>query len=222
MGTLLVDIFKAYDRLLQDLLKAKLQAYSLYKPSINLVNDYLSFRKQRTKIGSSYSGWANVARGIPLGSILGPLLFNIFINDILLFIEKSDLCNFFDDNTLFSGGDNLPVILKSQGHENMKILLRWFNLSSLKANPGKFQFMILGKSLWPKYCLTIGPISVKEPDHIELLGIIIDKYSIFKKLIENLCWNANYKLHALRRIKKYLTVEKAKILGNAFIDNQFN
>ena len=64
-------------------------------------------------------------------------------------------------------------------------------LKLLKANPGKFQFMILGKSLWPKYWLTIGPIHVKESDYVELLGISIDKRVSFKKHIANLCWNAN-------------------------------
>ena len=57
--------------------------------------------------------------------------------------------------------------------------------------------MILQKVLWSKYCLTIGPINVKESDHVELLGITIDKHLDFKKHIENLCWNANYKQHAL-------------------------
>ena len=61
----------------------------------------------------------------------------------------------------------------------MKILLRWFNLNSLTKNPGKFQFMILRKSLRPKYFLTIGPINVKELDHGELLGITIDKHFKF-------------------------------------------
>ena len=79
-------------------------------------------------MGSSYSDWANVTRGIPQRSILGPLLFNIFINDIFLFIEKSDICKFTDDNTLFSCGDNLSVILKSLEHD-MKILLRWFKFT---------------------------------------------------------------------------------------------
>ena len=104
----------------------------------------------------------------------------------------------------------------------MKILLRWFNLNSLIANPEKFQFMILQKSLRSKYCLTTGPIHLKESDHVELLGITIDKHLDFKKHIESLCWNANNKLHALRRMRKYLTVEKTKLLGNAFIDSQSN
>ena len=91
-----------------------------------------------------------------------------------------------------------------------------------KANPRKFQFMILGKSLRPKYCLTIGSIDVKESDHVELLGITIGKHLTFKKHIKNLFRNAIYKLHALRRIREYLPVKNDKLVGNAFIDSQFN
>ena len=119
---------QAYDCLPHDLLRAKLQAYDLDKPSLNLVNDYLRFWKQREKFASSYNDSANVTRGIPQRPILGLLLFNIFLNDIFLFIEKSDICKFGDDNTLFSCGDNLSVILKSLEHD-MKILLRWFKFT---------------------------------------------------------------------------------------------
>ena len=89
-------------------------------------------------------------------------------------------------------------------------------LNSLITNPEKFQFMILQKFLRSKYCLTIGPINVKESDHVELLGITIDKYLDFKKNIENLCWNVNYKLHALRRMRKNLTLEKTKLLMSLY------
>ena len=123
VGTILMDLSKAYDCLPHHLLIAKLEAYGLDKPSLNFVNGYLRFRKQSKKNGSSYSDWANVIRGIPQTSILGPLLFNIFIIDIFLFIKKSDTCKFADDNTLFSCGDHLSVILKSLEH-GMKIFLR--------------------------------------------------------------------------------------------------
>ena len=84
----------------------------------------LTFSEPKVKIGTSYSDWANVTRGIPQRPILGSLLSNIFINDIFLFIEKSDICKFTDDNTLFSCGDNLSVILKSLEHD-MKILFTY-------------------------------------------------------------------------------------------------
>ena len=86
-----MDLPKTNDCLPQDLLIAKLEAYGLDNGSLNLLLDYLSFRKQRTKVGSSYSIWSNIRRGIPQGSILDPLLFNIFINDIFMIIEQSDI-----------------------------------------------------------------------------------------------------------------------------------
>ena len=62
--------------------------------------DYLNFCKQRAKVGSFYSKWSEIKHGIPQGSILGSLLFNIFINDLFFVTEKSDICNFADNNTL--------------------------------------------------------------------------------------------------------------------------
>ena len=104
----------------------------------------------------------------------------------------------------------------------MRNLLCWFKINSLKANPGKYQFMILWKKKRLKYSLKIGSITIKESDEVEVLGITIDKALRFKKHIENLCRTAQYKLHALRRIRKYLTLDKVKLLANAFIDSQFN
>ena len=82
--------------------------------------------------------------------------------------------------------------------------------------------MIFGKKKRLKYSLKIGSITIKESDEVELLVITIDKALNFKKPIGNLCCTAQYKLYALRRMRKYLTLHKAKLLGNAFIDGQFN
>ena len=127
------DLSKACDCLPHDLLDPKLGAYGLAKESFQLISDNLSYRKQSIKTGCAERNWANVIRGVSQGSILGPLLFNIFINDIFLVVQKSDICNFADDNALYSHCSNLHLIRR-----NLECI------NSLKANPGTFQFMIVG------------------------------------------------------------------------------
>ena len=92
----------------------------------------------------------------------------------------------------------------------------------MKANPGKFPFRILGDKSYHKDILKINSIKVEISDYVLLLGITIDKKLTFKQHIENLCLKEQYKLHALRHIRKSLTIEKAKILGNAFKDSQLS
>ena len=175
-----MDLSKAYDCLPHDLLIAKLEAYDLDNGSLNLLLDYLSFRKQRTQVGSAYSKWSNVRRGIPQGSILGPLLFNIFINDIFMIIEQSDICNFADYNTFYSCEKSLTDI-KENLVSDTKSILNWFRFNSLKANPGKFQFMILRNKSHHKHELKINSIKVEASDDVLLLGITINKKLTFKQ-----------------------------------------
>ena len=156
--TILMDLSKAYDCLPHDLIATKIETFALTKQILQLISNYLSYHKQRTKIGSAHSVWANIICGIPQGSILGPILFNIFINDIFLVVKKSVICNFADDNTLYFHGSNLPLILSNLEYY-MRNLLYWFKINSLKANPGKFHFMILGKKNCLKYSLKIESIT---------------------------------------------------------------
>ena len=101
-GALLTDLSKAFDCLNHELLIAKLDAYGFDQSSLSYIYSYLSNRKQRTKINNSYSSWSNIKSGVPQGSILGPLLFNIYLNDIFYFVSKCDITNYADDTTPYS------------------------------------------------------------------------------------------------------------------------
>ena len=98
----------------------------------------------------------------------------------------------------------------------------WFKINSLRTNPGKFQFMVLGANKNDCFSLNVAGKVIPSSSEVKLLGITIDYDLKFKKLINELCRKASYKLHALQRIRRYLSVDKAKLLANAFIDSQFN
>ena len=136
-----MDLSKAYDCLPHDLIIAKLAAYGFSKKSLRLIYSYLSKRKQRVKIFSSLSEFMEVVFGVPQGSILGPLLFNIFLNDIFFFILETELCNFADDNTLYACENNIKNILEKLTRDTNRIL-DWFSHNSMIANPAKFQLYV--------------------------------------------------------------------------------
>ena len=98
-GALLTDLSKAFDCLDHELLIAKLNAYGFSLPALRLIHDYLSHRKQRTRVDNSYSEWLAVMFRVPQGSILGPLLFKNFSADLFLIHSDIDIANFADNNT---------------------------------------------------------------------------------------------------------------------------
>ena len=239
IGTILMDLSKAFDSLPHDLLLAKLEAYGFSLSALMLMNDYLSDRFQRVNIGSKYSTWKKIIAGIPQGSILGPLLFNIFINDI--FTDLSDLTNFADDNTIDACSTNVENVI-AKLETDMVTALKWFQDNSLVVNPGKFQLMFLGVKDSQKYCLQIpdkasdhkikfvseyclkisGNIIIKSKRNVKLLGIIIDDKLNFNLHIDKLCSKAKNSVNAIQRISYGATAENLKLLINSFFMSCFS
>ena len=110
-GAVLTDLSKAFDCLNHNFSIAKLAAYGFEDSALDFIFNYLKERKQRTKVGDSYSSWRELKYGVPQGTILGPLFFNTIIKDIFFFIDKIKLANYADDTTVYSKEDNITKLL---------------------------------------------------------------------------------------------------------------
>ena len=136
-GALLTDLSKAFDCLPHELIIAKLHGYGVDMPSLELINSYLSKRRQRIKINDVYSSWSEILFGVSEGSILGPLLLNIFICDLFMFLPIDGIANYTDDNTPYSTRYGIHNVM-SDLEKTSNILLKWFIDNCLKANPDKY------------------------------------------------------------------------------------
>ena len=101
-GALLTDLPKAFDCIPHDLTIAKLEGYGFHIDALKLIHYYLSNRKQRVKVNDTYSSWKDIFYGVPQGSILGPLLFNIHLCDLFYFLEDLDIASYADDTTIYT------------------------------------------------------------------------------------------------------------------------
>ena len=124
-GAVLMDLSKAFDCLPCILLLGKLKSYGFSDNPMEFMYSYLDKRVQQVKLNSDFSDWMETKQGVPQGSILGPLLFNININDIFLHLNKSNLCNYADDNTIWLSSTDLNELTDDLESE-AALLNKWF------------------------------------------------------------------------------------------------
>jgi len=221
-GVLAIDLSKAFDCMPHGLLLAKLHSYDIDIHSCTLIKSYLANRKQRVKIGNSTSEWVTTLKGVPQGSILGPTLFNIFINDLLFTNIKCDIYNYADDNTLSFTGNNIDTI-RATLEEDANLATSWFTDNMMQANPTKFQIMFIGKRIKSvDHQLTLNQFTIKGSPSVSILGVEIDEHLTFTDHINTICSKTAKQINALYRIKNDIDNPSRKTIFNSFIASSLN
>ena len=173
-GVIIMNFSKAFDSLNRDLLLAKLLlAYSLDNNAVSFMRSYLKNRLRRCKINNSFSERAKIYAGFPKGSILGSLLFNIFINDIFLFLQICNLANYADDSTMYISDKRVSTIIDSLRH-GFTILLEWFYNKFMVFNPEKGSFLLLGVDDSLQINLLCGDEILKNTKQEKVFGVTLD------------------------------------------------
>ena len=224
IGAVFMDLSKAFDSLPHGLIIAKLHANGLSLNACDLFSSYLCKRFQKVKVKTSRSEWAVIKKGIPEGSILGPLLFNVFVNDMFHFMEKCDLYNYADDNSLSVASCNILDVLSYLGRD-CKNAVKRFRDNGMQANPCKFQFMIISHSPidTSKAMLQIDDnIVSKLESQVTVLGVTLDNKLNFSHRVSVICTKVARQLNALARISMFLSTTSRMIICNSFINSNFN
>ena len=143
------------------------------------------------------SDWATINRGVPQGSLLGPLLFNIFLNDLF----NSALVNYADDNHLCNSNTNLDVLHKELVSDCARAV-QWFAENQTKANSDKFQSILLSRHNIETFNINIGDHIISQNSSLKILGITLDEKFDFNEHIRNICQTSR-QINAVRRISKF-------------------
>ena len=227
-GGILMDLSKAFDTIKHELLIAKLHAYGFSYDALEIIQDYLKDRWQRTKINTSFSTWAEILCGTFRGTLLGPKFFNIFINDLFYLFINTNVCNIADDTTPYACDTDLPTLLQNLESDAASAMM-WFDANCMKSNQSKCHFLLIStgpkegppglpEQMWIK----AGDQIIWESSKEKLLGMSIDKYIKFDHHLTDICKKASGKVTALSRLVRIVPLDKKIILMKSFIESQFS
>ena len=184
-----------------DLLLTKLHAYGSDRDSLKVLHSYLSNRYQRTKSNKSFSSWSEIVFGVPQGSVLDPVLLNIYINDLFCMTELTDVCNFADGTTFHACDSSLEDLVSRLEHD-ANLAIERFDCDYMKLNQDKYHLIISGhksEAIWAN----IGQTKIWESKNQKLLGVIIDRQLNFDEYLISLYKKARKKLSALARLANF-------------------
>ena len=168
-----IDLKKAFDTVDHTLLIEKFKYYGVRGVCSKFLDSYLSNRKQYVNYNGHASGEQIIKCGVPQGSILGPLMFILYINDMYKVSELLRFIIFADDTNIFCLGDD-PVALVNTVNNELKKLEAWFRVNKLSLNISKSNYMVFGNKKSNIEHVQLNGISLDRIAFTKFLGVIID------------------------------------------------
>ena len=214
---LYLDLRKAFDTVDVNLLLEKLHKYGVRDKSHKILSSYLTGRTQSVKIRNSYSTYKDITMGVPQGSILGPILFIIYINDLPKLSTDMTCLSYADDTALLFKNKDISH-LQTMVDALLVRLLDWFNANFLSLNVSKtYTQHYTTRSSEFKLAIELNNLPVKESDSVRYLGVIIDKYLKFTKHIDHVSGIIGRNIGIISRIRFCIDKRTAHLLYNTLI-----
>ena len=228
VGMASLDLSKAFDSISHSHLLQKLTNIGLGQSTVEWTKSYLSKRTQKTKFSSITSETATVTSGVPQGSILGPILFIIFTNDLITaFKNDTQVVSYADDTQLLETGKTVEEV-KEKLEKTIDIAQKWYKNNSLMSNPAKTEVIIFRTKKGKKHNITIkveenGKVmELKPAECLKILGVHVDECLDFTKQVKHVQGKATAATKNLYRIKDLLPTKYKMILYDGLIASHFN
>ena len=213
-----LDFSKAFDTVDHTILLEKLDHYGIRGCALSWLTSYLSNRMQYVTYNGSTSKQQMIQCGVPQGSILGPLLFLIYINDLCIICKNTIPVLFADDTNLFSSGSDIAS-LQDGINDDLKIISEWLKVNKLSLNIKKTHYMCFTakNKIRPSLSLQIDGETINEVDNTKFLGVIIDNKLNWKDHISYTCRKVARGIGVIIKARKVLRNESLKSLYYSFI-----
>ena len=210
------DLEKAFDKVPHDYLIRKLKAYNLEDKVVGWIRSFLTDRRQRVVVNGAGSEWSGVASGVPQGSVLGPLMFIIYINDLVDYCgQNASILKFADDCKIYKHISNIQDSKDLQ--MNLSKIVEWFNKNLMKLNVAKCKYVAYGRKIIKKNCYEINDETVDNEEKYKDLGVLFDEQLKFDSHIHDKINRANSMLGMIKRNFKNLTTEAYLLLYKCLV-----
>jgi len=223
-GVILLDLQKAFDTVEHNILLTKLKAIGADNSAVKWFASYLGNRKQFVQIGDTTSSKETITCGVPQGSILGPLLFNIYVNDMSNAVN-CELCLYADDSMLLVSGNNVKEIETTLETE-MKNISKWLESNKLSLHLGKTESILFGSKSklkkMSKLNISCNDVQLESKSSVKYLGATIDQNMSGKSMGTNIVQKVNSGLKFLYRKKDFLNLKYRKLLCASLLQCRYD